>query len=135
MAKLLVDQLAKANTEQQIYKMLQPPSELSKAQSLEQLYALNLRQISKQAGSDAKLGKRVLKELLAAHEPMTAAGLLDAVAEDIGWDETDDQNRIEERVNRCVRCCMSLVVQHERKVIQFAHLTVLEFLKVHGIPD
>jgi hypothetical protein len=135
MARLLVDQLAKANTKQDFLQILQPQPRLSTAERLNQLYTLFLQRITEQAEGDAKLGKSVLRELLSAHQPMRAESLLDAVAEDAGWDKTNDQDRMEERINRCVRCCMNLVVRCKDNTIQFPHFTVESFLQAHGIPD
>ena len=72
-------------------------------------------------------------ELLTAHQPMTAGRLLDAVAETAGWEKTNDQDRMEQRVNRCVRCCMNLIVHCEDNTIQFTHIIVRRLLQIQSI--
>jgi hypothetical protein len=101
--------------------------------SLEGFYALAIQQINEQAEDDAKLGRRVLSELLVTLQPMTAKTLLGAVAGDAGWETTCDRVRIDERTNRCVRCCRSLITRSEDNTIGFTHLTVKQYLEVHGI--
>jgi hypothetical protein len=46
-----------------------------------------------------------------------------------------DWSRVEERVKRCVECCLNLVVYVEDGTFRFAHITVKHFLEFHGIPD
>ena len=112
MSKILIDELANATTERQIHQMLQPQPQ-SAVQKLVQMYTLFLQRISEQAEGDAKLGKKVLRELLLADQPMGAERMLDAFGEDTELEKTNDQALMEERVNRCVRCCMNLVVHNE----------------------
>ena len=129
MAKQILHQLPEVASAQALDQtLLQVPS------TLEALYTLTTQQIIEQAEDDAKLGRRVLSELLVAPQPMPAETLLDAVAGDVGWEKTYDPVLIEERINRCVRCCRDLITRTEGDIILFTHRTVKEYLEVHGIP-
>lgn len=89
----ILGQLADATTPQEISQMLQ-----SRLQSLCDMYIQCLHRIDVHVESDAKLGRRFLHELLSAHRPVRAETLLNAVAQDAGWDNANDQDQMKERI-------------------------------------
>jgi Cdc6-like AAA superfamily ATPase len=79
LARLLLNQLCTATCQQEFNEML----ELS-PQTISHSYASCLQRLTEQEEGDARLGKRVLKELLSADQPTSAEELIDAVADDAG---------------------------------------------------
>lgn len=125
-AKLLLDRLCRAMTKKEFHRILeQSPRKIADT------FADCLQRVTDQEeAADARLGKRVLKELLAADQPIRAEELLDAVADDAEW-AAGDQTDVEERVNRCLKCCMNLIDRDEDGTIRFCHPTVRDFLESH----
>ena len=126
LAKLLLDRLCRATTKIEFHRILEhSPRKISDT------YSECLQRVTDQEEeADARLGNRVLKELLAADLPIRAEELLDAVADNAEW-AAGDQTDVEERVKRCLKCCMHLIDRTEDGTIRFCHATVRKFLESH----
>jgi hypothetical protein len=133
MAKLLIDQMPDNTSAQDFDRTwrLQPSS-------IEQAFARVMELINGQSEGDAALGRRVLSEILVAHEPMKTRTLLDVAASDAGWERTFDQVQIDKRIARCVQCCgglVHLVARDDGNVVVFVHYTVRNYLETHGVSN
>ena len=78
---------------------------------------------AEQAEGDAKLATRVFEVLLFVRQPTRSERLLHAVAENTGFEEKNDHDRMEKRVNRWVRYAMNFVAHFQDNFIQSAHVT------------
>lgn len=130
LAELLLDQLSEAANKADFDQMVTANSD---TRSLDQIYGRPLQQLNEQEENDSRLGNRVLKEMLAADQLLSAEELLDAVADDGQW-QVGDRNNVDARTQRCLQCCSGLVICNRKGKFRFVHRSARQFLRRNGFP-